>query len=84
VLHRLAYRTQHEEVFDRGLLKARRIRMKLGSSSNMTLPFPDKPKGLRWATYYQLAAADQAGSERWYAGMQARRDSRRRLGRRIT
>ena len=76
--HRLAYRTQHENAYDRGLLKAQRIRMKLGGSPNMTLPFPPKPKGMRWSTYYRLANAEQGGVMRWDAGLRAWLDSRKR------
>lgn len=68
--HGLAYRSQHENSHGRGLLKAQRIRTKLGGSANMTLPFPPKPKFMRWATYYRLVAADQGGARRWYAGVQ--------------
>ena len=45
--HGLNYRMQHENAYGRGLLKAQRIRMKLGGSANMTLPFPEKPKHMR-------------------------------------
>ena len=76
--HGLAYRTQHENAYDRGLLKAQRIRMKLGGSANMTLPFPPKPKGMRWRTYHRLEAADAGGTMRWVTGMQAWLDSRKR------
>lgn len=67
--HGLAYRSQHENYYDRGLLKAQRIRMKLGGSANMTLPFPPKPKFMRWATYYRLAATDQDRAGQWCAAL---------------
>jgi hypothetical protein len=76
--HRLAYRTQHENFFDRGLLKAQRIRMKLGGSANMTLPFPPKPKFMRWSTYYLLANADNGGLMRSIVGLRAWLAARRR------
>ena len=76
--HCLAYRTQHENAYGRGLLKAQRIRMKLGGSPNMTLPFPDKPRHMRWRTYYRLMEADLGGAARWITGMQSWLDSHKR------
>lgn len=35
----------------RGLRKALEVRVCLGSSGNMLLPFPDKPKGMWERTY---------------------------------
>jgi hypothetical protein len=75
--HRLAYHTQHENAYGRGLLKAQRIREKLGGSGDMTLPFPPKPKGMRWRTYYRLKDADRGGEMRWITGVQAWLDSRK-------
>lgn len=35
--------------------------MKLGGSGNLLEPFPDKPKGMVWATYERLSIqAEQA------------------------
>ncbi len=34
--------------------RCQRIRTKLGGSANMTEPFPDKPKGMHWKTYWRL------------------------------
>lgn len=76
--HRLAYRMQHVNAGERGLIKAQRIRMKLGGTGNMTLPFPPKPKHMRWTNYYRLRSADQRGNMRWIGGLQAWLDSRRR------
>lgn len=76
--HCLAYRAQHENAYGRGLLKAQRIRMKLGGSANMQLPFPEKPRRMRWATYYRLATTDQRGLMLWATGLQAWLDSRKR------
>jgi hypothetical protein len=76
--HRLAYGTQHENSYDRGLFKAQRIRMKLGGSPNMTLPFPPKPKFMRWSSYYRLMNADQDGSKQWAVGVRVWFDSLRR------
>lgn len=76
--HRLAYRTQHENFFDRGLLKAQRIRMKLGGSADMTLPFPPKPKHMQWRKYYRLKDAAQRGEMRSMVGLRAWIDSLKR------
>jgi hypothetical protein len=50
----LNYRSQHENHFDRQLSKAQNIRLKLGGSASLVSPFPDKPKGMHWQTYWQL------------------------------
>jgi hypothetical protein len=34
--------------------RAQKIRRKLGASANMTLPFPEKRKWMRWRTYERL------------------------------
>ena len=74
----LAYRTQHENFYGRGLLKAQSIREKLGGSANMTLPFPPKPKHMHWRKYYRLKTAAQDGETRSMVGLQAWLDSMKR------
>jgi hypothetical protein len=32
------------------LLKAQKIKLRLGGSANVLEPFPDKPKGMHWRT----------------------------------
>lgn len=54
----LNYQTQHEGFYDRQLSKAQGIRKKLGGSVSLASPFPEKPKGMHWKTYWQLR--DQA------------------------
>jgi hypothetical protein len=57
----LDYESQHELVRERGIGKARKIRMSLGGGQDITAPFPDKPKGMRWLRYDRLRRAhDQA------------------------
>ena len=34
--------------------KARAIRQRLGGGADLSEPFPDKPKGMHWKTYYRL------------------------------
>jgi hypothetical protein len=52
--HQLAYQTQRETVDNRALRRAQNIRKKLGGSANMLEPFPVKPKGMRWHTYFRM------------------------------
>lgn len=50
----LGYRSQYEDPRFRFLSKARKLRQRLGGSANMTLPFPDKPRGMHRATFERL------------------------------
>ena len=50
----LAYRSQNETASDRMLTKAQDIRRNLGGSASLMEPFPDKPKGMHWTTYWRL------------------------------
>jgi len=50
----LAYRSQSETPGDRMLSRARDIRQKLGGRAGIVEPFPDKPKGMHWRTYWRL------------------------------
>ena len=52
--HQLAYACQREVSHDRALRRAQNIRKKLGGSANMLEPFPPKPKGMRWYTYWRM------------------------------
>ncbi len=52
--HDLAYSSTRESVIDRGIYKAQAIRKRLGGSGDLTQPFPPKPKGMHWHTYYRL------------------------------
>ena len=50
----LAYESQSEDRRGRLLMKAQKIRQKLGGGAGLIAPFPEKPKGMHWFTYYQL------------------------------
>lgn len=52
--HQLAYQSQREISHNRALLRAQNIRKKLGGSANMLKPFPPKPKGMHWHTYFRM------------------------------
>jgi hypothetical protein len=57
---RLAYASQQESAHERGLLKAQKIRIRLGGSDNMLDDFPQKPKGMHWRTYEHLCRVHDA------------------------
>ena len=53
--HDLVYESQREDDATRLVTKARpKIRRRLGGSSSLVEPFPDKPKGMHWQTYERL------------------------------
>ena len=52
--HDLTYASQKVAVADRHLRRAQRIRTGLGGSANMLEPFPERPKGMHWDTYWKL------------------------------
>ncbi len=62
--YRLAYESQREDAGDRALRRAQRIRKCLGGSANMTMPFPAKPKGMRWRTYDHLREQAEKQTQR--------------------
>jgi hypothetical protein len=50
----LRYESQYDSRFKRNLRKCRLIRWQLGGSANLLDPFPQKPRGMRWARYESL------------------------------
>jgi hypothetical protein len=67
--YRLAYTSQQESANQRGLLKAQKIRMRLGGSPSMFDEFPDKPKGVHWRTYHRLRRLHDVAEERSNIGL---------------
>ena len=52
----LAYKSQQQSAFERGLSKAHKIILRLGGSGYED-EFPEKPKGIHWRTYERLCRA---------------------------
>ncbi|MGI0016826.1 MAG: hypothetical protein ACREBU_25680 [Nitrososphaera sp.] len=62
----LAYESQHESAAGRALLKAQRLRIRLGGSASLAESFPEKPKGMHWRTYARLRAqAEEVEMQSW-------------------
>jgi hypothetical protein len=60
----LTYESRVEQPYSRALRTAQAVRMRLGGSADMTLPFPPKPKGMHWRTYWCIRAAYVAADQR--------------------
>jgi hypothetical protein len=57
---RVANRSQSQGAFERSLLRARKIRQRLGAAGSVGDALPPKPKWMRWQTYEALVAEVQA------------------------
>jgi hypothetical protein len=47
----LTYESQAEDLPTRLILKAQKIRQRLGGTASLIDPFPQQPKGMHWRTY---------------------------------
>ena len=68
----LAYQSQREPAYERALTRTQNIRMKLGGSSSLAEPFPDKPKSMWWCTYWRLREEAQEAEYRSWVGVAQR------------
>ncbi len=70
--HRLAYRTQREQIHDRASSRADTIRKRLGWEAGILNGSGGKPKGMHWATFARLQAAHDVHVNQSLAGMAAK------------
>jgi len=54
--YQMTYASQYEDRASRLLDKAQAIKVKLGGNASCYEPFPPKPKGMHWRTYYAQRA----------------------------
>ena len=78
--HRLTYATRQAVPRDRHLLRAQRIRQRLGGNPNMLEDFPAKPKGMHWGRYDRMRDVHDLATTR-YLGMAAEWVEKLRAGR---
>lgn len=69
---RLRYASQSEAPPWRAQRRAQNIRRRLGARGNsLDVPFPPRPRRMRWTTYGRLRSLDAALQDRWLVGMMA-------------
>ena len=69
--HGLKYESQYEPAFARAASRSQSIRRRLGGTSNLQDPFPDKPKGMHWRRYDRLRAKADRLERVWIRAMAA-------------
>lgn len=67
--YRLKYESQYENAIERACSQAHDIRKRLGQVGSLDELFPEKPKGMHWATYDRLKAKDAELLESWAVGV---------------
>ena len=55
---RLRYASQYETAGGRARVRAQKLRMRLGGSANLLMPFPFRPKHMQSRTYLRLRDLD--------------------------
>jgi hypothetical protein len=65
----LVYASQQEPVRQRGLMKAQKIRMRLGGSPSMIEKFPNRPMWMHEKTFRGLRSAHDRAADRCMAGL---------------
>jgi hypothetical protein len=78
--HDLTYASRQETGRIAALHKCRRIRRRLGGSTNLTEPFPEKPKGMHHKTYWRLLLEYEKATEEYTKAMIADLDKLTRQG----
>jgi hypothetical protein len=73
--YELAYESQQEPIRMRGLLKAQKIRTRLGGDVNIFLAFPERPPRMHWRTYKRLYRTYAIAKDRSIQGVMGRRPS---------
>ncbi len=68
----LAYASQQEPVRERGFIKARKLRMRIGGDPNTLEPFPEKPPHMHWRTYERLRHVYEIARDRSIQGVLGR------------
>jgi hypothetical protein len=61
----LKYRSQDGGTRLRLMRKAEKIRSRLGGSPSVWIPFPDKPRTMRWSRYLRLRETAERAEEEW-------------------
>jgi hypothetical protein len=61
------YGSQSENPRFRAIRKSQKIRIRLGGTTNLLDPFPDKPRNMQWRTYGWLFNQAEATQELWVA-----------------
>ena len=69
--HRLVYASQRATAGDRAITRAQAIRLRMGGSASLLVPFPEKPPRMRWRTYLALWAKAEDADARAFAELTA-------------